>query len=162
MHRKRGLRPCQGCWGIAVTGIACMSNTVIPGISRIRPSIGDSAFTLFPVRSDCPLARYTTRPGVRSGISGGGVRICNPQQVAWNRWKLKRERRCKNIDVSLRYSDVVMKNWLLWSLNYPCIFILILLEIWCKNIYIMEYFIFLYTGIVAVSESRKLVVASLL
>lgn len=87
MHRKRGLRPCQGCWGIAVTGIACMSNTVIPGISRIRerPSIG--AFTLFPVRSDCPLARYTTRPGVRSGISGGGVRIC-PQQVAWNRSKL--------------------------------------------------------------------------
>lgn len=69
-----------------------MSNTVIPGISRIqeRPSIGDSAFTLFPVRSDCPDSLDTAaRPGVRSGISGGGVRICDQSDNRllgnWNR-----------------------------------------------------------------------------
>lgn len=64
-----------------------MSNTVIPGISRIqeRPSIGDSAFTLFPVRSDCPDSLDTAaRPGVRSGMSGGGVRVCD-NRLLWNR-----------------------------------------------------------------------------
>lgn len=46
------LCPCQGCWGLAVTGIACMSKPgapVIPGISRIPE----------PLLSAIALSRYS-------------------------------------------------------------------------------------------------------